>query len=330
MKNSFLIHFIFFRILPKNKIRIYLIVLSFFSFIIGGCNTNTLQGYSAIDLTPSPLVPLDPTTVIETAVAVIDTGIARHENLDESLLLFKDFINHNPEPYDDNGHGTEVSGIISGNGIGVAKKYSGVVPGQKLIVLKAFDNDGNGDLFALSDSIDWIIENKQAYKIKLVCMSFGFDVSPIFNNSVMENLIERLHQNGIIIITSAGNNGEENGEITIPGTYSGVLTVGSLNYQPLIDKNISSAEISDFSSTKINGVSSSIKPELYAPGEQIITTSAEQKNAYTVVSGTSYSAALVCGQIAWIMNHYPHLTSEEIIDFVIKNRENRILDIPVE
>lgn len=39
-------------------------------------------------------------------VAVLDTGIFRHPDLEERIIYFKDFTNHRQMPYDDNGHGT--------------------------------------------------------------------------------------------------------------------------------------------------------------------------------------------------------------------------------
>ncbi|MCA9791936.1 MAG: S8 family serine peptidase, partial [Candidatus Eremiobacteraeota bacterium] len=47
-------------------------------------------------------------------VAVIDTGIAPHDDLGSRLLAFEDLVNHRDKPYDDHGHGTHVAGIVGG------------------------------------------------------------------------------------------------------------------------------------------------------------------------------------------------------------------------
>ena len=45
-------------------------------------------------------------------VAVLDTGIAYHPDLVGRLLAFSDFVEGRSFPYDDNGHGTHVCGIV--------------------------------------------------------------------------------------------------------------------------------------------------------------------------------------------------------------------------
>ncbi|WP_223068886.1 S8 family serine peptidase [Paenibacillus caui] len=178
-------------------------------------------------------------------------------------------------------------------------------------------------MLALSKSVEWIIQNKQLHNIRIVCMSFGFDESPMSENLVLEQLINKLLNNQIIVVSSAGNNGNNNGEITLPGRYSNVLAVGSINYDPRDDSTIFDSKISNFSSTKVFGENSN-KPDIYAPGEHIITTSALKKRGYTVVSGTSFSAAIVTGQISIMMQKYPNKNNEEILSTMKKNLRNKI------
>ncbi len=49
-------------------------------------------------------------------VAMLDTGVARHPDFDDRLLLFRDFVNGRKDFYDDSGHGTHVAGCICGSG----------------------------------------------------------------------------------------------------------------------------------------------------------------------------------------------------------------------
>ena len=49
-------------------------------------------------------------------VAVLDTGAFPHIDFDTRIWCFQDFVNGRIKPYDDNGHGTHVLGIIGGSG----------------------------------------------------------------------------------------------------------------------------------------------------------------------------------------------------------------------
>ena len=49
-------------------------------------------------------------------IAVLDTGCFPHEDLEHRIAGFLDMIQYRSLPYDDNGHGTHVCGIIGGSG----------------------------------------------------------------------------------------------------------------------------------------------------------------------------------------------------------------------
>ena len=93
------------------------------------------------DGNPSVYTPAD------LVAAVIDTGIdASHVDLDGGkVLAWKDYVNGRTTPYDDNGHGSHVSGTIAGDGDGRADHlYKGVAPAAGLIGLKVLDSSGSG------------------------------------------------------------------------------------------------------------------------------------------------------------------------------------------
>jgi len=69
-------------------------------------------------------------------VAVVDSGIAPHPDLEGKIIAWKDFVNNISQPYDDNGHGTHVAGTIAGTGKLGYK--TGVAPGADLIGVKVF------------------------------------------------------------------------------------------------------------------------------------------------------------------------------------------------
>src|SRR3712207_6886302 len=75
-------------------------------------------------------------------------------------------------PYDDNGHGTFISGIICGNGYSSDKVYKGIAEKGKIYMIKAFNNVGRGFISDILSSIDIIISESENYNIKIICLPF--------------------------------------------------------------------------------------------------------------------------------------------------------------
>ena len=79
-------------------------------------------------------------------IAFIDTGINPHLDFlfpRNKIIHFKDLINNRKYPYDDNGHGTFISGIACGSGICSKGKFSGIMPYANIVMIKALDKSGN-------------------------------------------------------------------------------------------------------------------------------------------------------------------------------------------
>ena len=65
-------------------------------------------------------------------VALLDTGIYPHMDFGDRIYAFADFISYRKLPYDDNGHGTCVAGILGGSGAASMGKYKGMAPGWRI------------------------------------------------------------------------------------------------------------------------------------------------------------------------------------------------------
>jgi serine protease AprX len=108
----------------------------------------------------------------DVVIAIIDTGIdPTHVDLDEGkVIAWRDWVNNRTTAYDDNGHGTHVAGIAAGTGEG-NPAYKGVAPGAALVGLKVLDRFGSGSLSNVTAAIDWAVENRATYNIRIISMS---------------------------------------------------------------------------------------------------------------------------------------------------------------
>ena len=96
------------------------------------------------------------------AVAVVDSGIIRHPDLERQVIAFYDFSNENSTKWTDSfGHGTHVTGCLAGNGYLSNGRYHGICPNAKLVILKVLDKDGVGEAKWLIEALKYILKNHQ-------------------------------------------------------------------------------------------------------------------------------------------------------------------------
>ena len=160
-------------------------------------------------------------------VAVLDTGIFPHEDFGGRIAAFADFVQKNPEPYDDNGHGTHIAGIIGGAGTASRGGYSGVAPECSLICAKVLDKRGNGYASDVLSGLRWIRGNRERYGIRIVNVSVGaFSGRGSGENSALVKGVNAAWDDGLVVVVAAGNNGPGRMTITTPGISRKVITVG--------------------------------------------------------------------------------------------------------
>ncbi len=112
------------------------------------------------------------------AVAVFDSGIGEHPDLDQSRILAAvDFTSGDSvissNGSDNYGHGTAVAGIIGGTGKGSAGAFPGVAPAVDFVDVKVVGDDGSGLTSNLIQAIDWVITHKDQYNIRIANLSIG-------------------------------------------------------------------------------------------------------------------------------------------------------------
>lgn len=231
-------------------------------------------------------------------MAFIDTGIRPHLDFvlgENRIVCFKDFVQNKIVAYDDNGHGTFVTGVAAGSGVSSKKEYAGFAPRANIISLKALDVNGEAGSSKILEAMQWIYTNRKIYNIKVVCMSFGSE--PLgYNDPIMKGA-EMLWKAGVVVVAAAGNSGPEYETIKSPGVSSKIITVGGLNDNRFDDGtyNQNFFEIAKFSSR--GPAFKRIKPDVVAPSIDII--SCKYKDGfYTKLSGTSVATPMIAGLVA--------------------------------
>lgn len=225
-------------------------------------------------------------------IALLDTGVFQHRDLKCKVVFFKDYINHKQLCYDDNGHGTHIAGIISE-----------MAPGAELLVFKILDIKGNGTTEKALKALDWIKENHRKWNIKLLNFSMGYlpNTNAIMQSLLIEKL-EQLWEEGVTIVTAAGNNGPKENTITVPGVSRKLITVGSSD-------DIESGKGSYGGRGPTDCCI--VKPEVLAPGTKVKSL-ALRDGSYAYKSGTSMSAPIVCGALALALEKNPNLRPVEL------------------
>ncbi|HBG13059.1 MAG TPA: peptidase S8, partial [Clostridium sp.] len=235
-------------------------------------------------------------------VAVLDTGIYLHEDFEHRMAAFVDIVHRRRDTYDDNGHGTHISGIIGGSGISSGGMYMGIAPECHIIMLKVLDKKGNGYASDVLAGLKWIRDNRERYGIRIVNISVGsFSKKGMTENSVLVRGVNAAWDDGLVVCVAAGNMGPGMNTITTPGISRKVITVGcSDDYKEV---NVMGNRMIDYSGRGPTGACI-CKPEIIAPGAGIISC-ANESGQYLAKSGTSMSTPLVSGAIALLLQKYP-------------------------
>lgn len=221
---------------------------------------------------------------------------------------------------DQNGHGSHVSGIIASSLLDDTGNYNGIAPDVTLLSIKAFDANGESSYSKVLDSLNWIFENRYNYKIQVVNLSLGASVQSHYWNDPINQAVMRLWDAGIVVVSSAGNNGNDMG-ITVPGNTPYIITVGAAT-DSKTPYDMSDDRVASFSA-KGPTYEGFVKPEVIAYGSQIASKLDEaylsqvwklstRGENYSEVSGTSQAAAMVTGVVALMISNDPYATPNDI------------------
>ena len=257
----------------------------------------------------------------DVTIAVIDTGIHPHTDLQGRIKGFKDFINNRTAPYDDNGHGTHCAGDAVGNGALSAGKYKGPAPEANLVGVKVLNKMGSGSLSTVISGVDWCIQNQARLNIDILSLSLGSEAQQSAKEDPVVKAVEKAWDNGMVVCVAAGNAGSRPSTISSPGISPKVITVGAADDRNTVVRT--DDKVADFSSRgpTIDGL---IKPDLVTPGVNIISLrsprsfldktnpSARVGSNYFSLSGTSMATPICAGVVAQMLQRNPNQSPDNI------------------
>ena len=214
-------------------------------------------------------------------VAVVDSGISPHPDLNDyngnSRVIAR--VNFTPDtlsPDDFYGHGTHVAGTIAGLGQASSQRYMGIAPEAKLVDVKVMDDWGYGTTSAVLVGLEWILNNRAAYNIKVVNLSLNSRVNESYHESALSAALEVLWFNKIVVVVSAGNGGKQ--RLYPPANDPFVITVGAAD-----DKGTTAISDDTLPAFSAYGMTADgfFKPDIVAPGTNIIAPLSGDDNNLT-------------------------------------------------
>ncbi|HET6893428.1 MAG TPA: S8 family serine peptidase [Pyrinomonadaceae bacterium] len=202
-------------------------------------------------------------------VAFLDSGFYPHPDLVEPtnrILAFKD-VTGETNSLDSHAmteswrwHGTQTSVVASGNGQLSDGTYKGLASEAAVVLVKASE-DGRISEDNIARGIEWIIENRERYNIRVLNISLGGDEDVPCSKSIIDQAAEEAIKQGIVVVTAAGNSGNDGRHSIPPANSPSVITVGGYNDNNQLNGGEHGLYQSNFGAT----ADGSIKPEIIAP-----------------------------------------------------------------
>ena len=299
-------------------------------------------------------------------VAIIDSGMNQSPDLGQpgSVVYSEDFtgefkqsknVQDTKNAPDLFGHGQHVAGIIGSNGKSstcpsCTRVLRGIAPGVSFVNLRALDENGNGTDSSVIAAIGRAIGLKDKYNIRVINLSVGRPVFESYTQDPLCQAVEQAWKAGIVVVVAAGNDGRDNsmgtngyGTIDAPGNDPYVITVGAMKSMNTADR--SDDQIASYSSKGPSLGDSIVKPDIVAPGNQVVSllaspndtlasqnpgnrvplsyyqwtpgllkalTPTQYSNAYFTLSGTSMATPVVTGAVADLLQANPAMTPDQV------------------
>ena len=236
-------------------------------------------------------------------IGIIDTGVnPNHQELQGKVITMKSFvkkelgysetIENATDSFGSNGHGTGVASLIVGKNLGMAPKARLI--SAKVIHDFSVRGAANGSAEETTAGVLAAIDFLVSQQVDIISISLGQYIN--LPNVLRDLFIDNVSKNkGIVFVTAAGNFGYHligGSSVSTPGTSLQAITVGSANWDL----------VPSFFSSEGPRSDGAMKPDLLAPGEDILLASSWNETGYAKGSGTSFATPIVAGIIALLVS----------------------------
>ncbi len=302
-------------------------------------------------------------------IAVVDSGIrmapdlgnhvhGRHSAPPGGVRLAGavSFVNDGNGTDDLCGHGTHVSGLAAGDGFSSTgpdcfRTFYGIAPAAGVVNVRVLDAQGKSDVSTVVAGIQWVVQNRDTYNIRVMNLSLGHPVGESYTTDPLCQAVEQAWKAGIVVVCAAGNTGRLNssntpgmdnegwgtayGSIECPGDDPYVITVGAMKS---IDGWRGDDRVATYSGRGPSRLDFVLKPDIVAPGNRVISLNANQSFLdtwnggtndipwscymhrkpksdsvkYFRLSGTSMATPVVAGAAALLLDRDPTLTPDTV------------------
>ena len=237
----------------------------------------------------------------EVVIAVVDTGVdLGHPDLASKLVPGYDFIGDDPDPQDDNGHGTHVASVAAAathNGQGIA----GVAWAARLMPIKALDATGTGTSVSIAAGIRWAVENGA----RVLNLSLGGPHA----SDLLREAVSTASRQGAVIVAATGNEYAQGNPITYPAALEPVLAVAAVDDQDGHASYSNSGTYVDLAAPGGDPTGGDdADPRHWITGAYLRDSGA----AYAWLAGTSQAAPHVAGAAALLLSVDPGLTPGDV------------------
>jgi serine protease AprX len=213
------------------------------------------------------------------------------------------------------GHGTHVAGTALGTGD--TSEYKGVAPQARLVDVKVMENWGSGVMGEVIAGVDWVVEHKDEFNIRVMSMSIGGNYQSNGQDAASQAVNAAVDE-GIVAVVAAGNGGSNT--IGPPAAADKALVVGALDDHNTVDRSDDnvwgSSNVGPRADDGDSDPMDELKPDVLAPGVNIMSAKSDTTASYMQFSGTSMATPHVAGVVALMLEANPDLTPQEVKDII--------------